>query len=395
MVEVNIDDDGSSSVVRSDGAANNSGGNKKKKSADQQKVPFYKLFGFADRLDVAGKFIYLGIYSCITSFTQVTCWMVAGERQAARIRALYLKTILLQDIGFFDTKTSTGEVVGRMSGDTILIQEAMGENGDLYSPIAGRQVLQATLGRSPCTPVLGWEVYTASNNFHWGVYIIAFIKGWQLAIVLTACITLVVLAGGTMAMIMAKMSSRGQIAYAEAGNLVEQTVGSIRTVASFTGEKHAIEKYNDKLRIAYSATVRQRLVSGTGFGTMLLVLFSTYGLSVWVGAKLIANNGYNGGQVINVILAIMTGGIVNAFASGQAAAYKMFETIERKPMIDPYETSGITLEDIRGEIELKDVYFRYPAKPDLQIFAGFSLHVPSGTTATLVGQSGSGKSVGS
>lgn len=83
---------------------------------------------------------------------------------------------------------------------------------------------------------------------------------------------------------------------------------------------------------------------------------------------------------------------LNAFASGQAAAYKMFETIKRKPTIDAYDTSGITLEDIEGEINLKDVYFRYPARPDVQIFSGFTLHVPSGTTAALVGQSGSGKS---
>lgn len=53
--------------------------------------------------------------------------MVSGERQAARIRGLYLKTILRQDIAFFDTETTTGEVIGRMSGDTILIQDAMGE----------------------------------------------------------------------------------------------------------------------------------------------------------------------------------------------------------------------------------------------------------------------------
>ena len=53
--------------------------------------------------------------------------MVTGERQATRIRGLYLKTILRQDIAFFDTETTTGEVIGRMSGDTILIQEAMGE----------------------------------------------------------------------------------------------------------------------------------------------------------------------------------------------------------------------------------------------------------------------------
>lgn len=83
---------------------------------------------------------------------------------------------------------------------------------------------------------------------------------------------------------------------------------------------------------------------------------------------------------------------MNAFASGKAAAYKMFETISRKPKIDAYETVGTVLEDIRGEIELKNVHFRYPARPDVQIFSGFSLHVPSGTTAALVGQSGSGKS---
>ena len=46
--------------------------------------------------------------------------MVTGARQAARIRGLYLKTILRQDVAFFDMETNTGEVVGRMSGDTVL-----------------------------------------------------------------------------------------------------------------------------------------------------------------------------------------------------------------------------------------------------------------------------------
>jgi len=53
--------------------------------------------------------------------------MITGERQAARIRGLYLQTILRQDVTFFDKETRTGEVVGRMSGDTVLIQDAMGE----------------------------------------------------------------------------------------------------------------------------------------------------------------------------------------------------------------------------------------------------------------------------
>lgn len=83
---------------------------------------------------------------------------------------------------------------------------------------------------------------------------------------------------------------------------------------------------------------------------------------------------------------------LTAFAAGQAAAYKMFETIKRKPLIDAYDVNGKVLEDIRGDIELKDVHFRYPARPDEDIFNGFSLFIPSGSTAALVGESGSGKS---
>ena len=53
---------------------------------------------------------------------EVAFWMCTGEIQAARIRSFYLKTILRQDIAFFDTDTSTGEVIGRMSGDTVLME---------------------------------------------------------------------------------------------------------------------------------------------------------------------------------------------------------------------------------------------------------------------------------
>ena len=83
---------------------------------------------------------------------------------------------------------------------------------------------------------------------------------------------------------------------------------------------------------------------------------------------------------------------LSAFAAGQAAACKMFETIERKPDIDAFGRSGKVLDYIRGDVELKDVYFSYPTRPDDQIFNGFSIYIPSGITAALVGESGSGKS---
>jgi ATP-binding cassette subfamily B (MDR/TAP) protein 1 len=82
----------------------------------------------------------------------------------------------------------------------------------------------------------------------------------------------------------------------------------IEQVASFTGEKKAIEKYNSKIKVAYTSTVQQGIVSSLGMGT-LLIIFCTYGLAMWYGSKLVVEKGYNGGTVMTVIIALMTGGL--------------------------------------------------------------------------------------
>ncbi|EFH44464.1 hypothetical protein ARALYDRAFT_355242 [Arabidopsis lyrata subsp. lyrata] len=282
---------------------------------------FLCYFYRGTNIQIAVKILYLAVYACVFSFLQVSCWIVTGERQSSRIRNLYLKTILRQDIEFFDTETNTGEVIGRMSGDTILIQEAMGEKVGKFIQLISTFI---------------------------GGFVVAFIRGWELTLVLMACIPLIVAVGATMALTMSKMVGNRQAAYGEAGNVVEQAVGAIRTVAAFTGEKQAIEKYNKKLEIAYKTTVKQGLVSGLGLGAMLFVIFSSYGFAVWYGAKLIMEKGYNGGQVMNVIFSVLTGGMslgetspcLNAFASGQAATFKMFKTIKRNPKIDAYDATG-------------------------------------------------------
>ncbi|GMI98930.1 P-glycoprotein 21, ATP-binding cassette B21 [Hibiscus trionum] len=322
---------------------------------------------------VALRFVYLAVGAGVAAFLQVSCWMVTGERQAARIRGLYLKTILRQDIAFFDVETSTGEVIGRMSGDTVLIQDAIGEKVGKFI-----QLVSTFLGG----------------------FVIAFIRGWLLTLVMMSAIPLLVISGGIMAMIISKMASRGQSAYAKAAIVVEQTIGSIRTVASFTGEKQAISTYNKFLDSGYKSGVNEGTAAGLGLGVVMMIIFCSYALAVWFGGRMILERGYSGGQVINVIMAVLTGSMslgqtspcMSAFAAGQAAAFKMFETIKRKPEIDPYDTAGKVLEDIRGDIELRDVCFSYPARPEEQIFNGFSLSISSGTTVALVGQSGSGKS---
>ena len=78
-------------------------------------------------------------------------------------------------------------------------------------------------------------------------------------------------------------------------------------VVSFNGENQAITKYNTFIRKAYQSSLQESVVNGLGFGLIMAILFSSYGLAVWYGSKLIVERGYNGGMVISVIMAIIMG----------------------------------------------------------------------------------------
>ncbi|GJV78218.1 ABC transporter B family member 4-like protein isoform X1 [Tanacetum coccineum] len=98
-----------------------------------------------------------------------------------------------------------------------------------------------------------------------------------------------------MSVTIAKMASHGQYAYAKASIVVEQTIGSIRTVVSFTGEKKIVKEYN---LVSCRCLIITSVSRGPGF----------------LGRRSL-------GQASLCL---------SAFAAGQAAAYKMFETKNHK-----------------------------------------------------------------
>ncbi|XP_042060312.1 ABC transporter B family member 11-like isoform X1 [Salvia splendens] len=323
--------------------------------------------------EVSLEFVYLALGCGLASFLQVSCWTITGERQSARIRRLYLQAILRQDIAYFDEKVSTGEIIEKMSSDTNLIHDAIGEKAGKFV-----QVVTTLLGG----------------------FVVAFAKGWLLALVMFSVLPLTVMSSVVIYSLGFKINSLAQKARNDAANVVHQTFGCIRTVASFNGEKQAVASYKKFLASSYKFDMFAVLSGGSEFGFHMFTMFCTYAMAVWFGAKMIIHNGYTGGEVYTVLLAMIMGssslGHVSrplaAFAAGKAAALSMFETINRTLSIDAYDTRGKILNDIRGDIELKCVTFSYPTRPKELIFDSFSLFIPNGTTVALVGQSGSGKS---
>ena len=71
-----------------------------------------------------------------------------------------------------------------------------------------------------------------------------------------------VIASGATSLFLPKMAARRPSAYAKATAVVGQTIGSFRTVASFTGEKQAVTKYNKFLVNSYESGVFEGLAAG-------------------------------------------------------------------------------------------------------------------------------------
>lgn len=83
---------------------------------------------------------------------------------------------------------------------------------------------------------------------------------------------------------------------------------------------------------------------------------------------------------------------ISAFIRAKAAAYPIFEMIERDTVSKSSSKTGRKLGKLEGHIQFKNICFSYPSRPDVAIFNNLCLDIPSGKIIALVGGSGSGKS---
>lgn len=73
------------------------------------------------------------------------------------------------------------------------------------------------------------------------------------------------------------------------------------------------------------------------------------------------------------------------------AASLLFHLIEHPTLIDSLSDLGIEMK-IKGNVDLKNISFNYPTRPNTKVLSGLSLSIKSGQTVALVGYSGCGKS---
>ncbi|XP_020197213.1 ABC transporter B family member 19 [Aegilops tauschii subsp. strangulata] len=317
--------------------------------------------------------VILAVVVVVGAYLEIMCWRIVGERSALRVRREYLKAVLRQEIGFFDTEVSTGEVMQSISSDVAQIQEVMGEK------MAG----------------FVHHVFT----FIFG-YVVGFRTSWRIALAVLAVTPVMMACGIAYKAIYGGLAANEEASYQPAGSVAQQAISSIRTVLSFVMEDRLADRYAEWLRKASPIGVKMGFAKGAGMGMIYLVTYSQWALALWYGAKLVAQGEIKGGDAIACFFGVMVGGRGLAlslsysaqFAQGTAAAGRVFEIIDREPEIDPYGAGGRALSAVRGRMEFKDVEFAYPSRPESLILYNLNLIVPAAKMLALVGISGGGKS---
>ncbi|XP_070326213.1 phosphatidylcholine translocator ABCB4 isoform X2 [Odocoileus virginianus] len=238
------------------------------------------------------------------------------------------------------------------------------------------------------------------GNFSLPGFIVGFIRGWKLTLVIMAISPILGFSTAVWAKILSAFSDKELAAYAKAGAVAEEALGAIRTVIAFGGQKRELERYQKHLENAKRIGIKKAISASISMGTAFLLIYASYALAFWYGSTLVIAKEYTIGNAITVFFSILIGAFsigqaapcIDAFASARGAAYAIFAIIDNDPTIDSFSERGHKPDNIKGNLEFKDVHFSYPARPDVKILKGLNLRVESGQTVALVGNSGCGKS---
>ncbi|KAG8658133.1 ABC transporter B family member 15 [Manihot esculenta] len=322
------------------------------------------------------KLLYVAIFVGVSAFVKGMCWTRTAERQTSRMRTEYLKSVLRQEVGFFDTQeagsSTTYQVVSTISNDANAIQVAI------------------------CEKIPDCLTYMSTFVF---CLVFSFVLSWKLALAALPLSMMFIVPGLVFGKLMMDVTMKMIESYGVAGGIVEQAISSIRTVYAYVAERETLDRFSRALQTTLGLGIKQGFAKGLMMGSMGII-YVGWAFQAWVGTYLVTSKGEKGGSIFVAGINVIMGGLsilgalpnLTSITEATVASTRIFEMIDRTPSIDSEDKKGKALSYVRGEIEFKGIYFSYPSRPDTPILNGLNLTVPAGKTVGLVGGSGSGKS---
>lgn len=304
--------------------------------------------------------------------TALRAWLFssASERVVARLRKNLFSHLIQQEIAFFDI-TRTGELLSRLSEDTQIIKNAATTN------------LSEAL-RNLSTAFIGLGFMFATS--------------WKLTLLALAIVPAISVAVRKFGRFLRELSHKTQAAAALAASIAEESFGAIRTVRSFAQEAYEISRYSSQVEETLNLGIKQARVVGLFFGGLNAASTLSVIVVVIYGANLTINGSMSPGALTSFILYSLTvgssvsglSGLYTVVMKAAGASRRVFQLLDRVSSM-PKSGNKCPLGDQDGEVELNDVWFAYPSRPDHMVLKGITLKLQPGSKIALVGPSGGGK----
>jgi len=327
--------------------------------------------GDASALDwaVAGFLAAAILYAGATYLqTYMVGWV--GTRALQDLRERIFSHLQEMSIGFF-TKRSPGILISRLTNDVEALNQLVSTG-------------VVTLFSSSLTLV--------------GAVVILLALDLKLALVTFVTFPLLIAASAIFRIVShgAYRATRERIAAVTA--YLQETLSGVRIVRSFGQEPRHAKAMTELNEANRDANLRTVYLNATYFpGVELLSAIGTAVILLYGGSQVI-----DGAIEIGVIVAFVgylqiffepiqqLSNLYTTWLAGVAAMDKIFELLET-PADMPDAPGAIDPGDLRGEIEMRGVWFSYGDDDDFAL-EGIDLHVPPGQTLALVGTTGAGKS---
>ena len=321
-------------------------------------------------------YLMLGLVGLLARSGQGACFSYASEKLTRRARDQSFRSLLHQDVSYFNAKEhSIGTLTAFLSTGTTHLNSLSGTIlGSLLSFIS-------TIG---------------------GGVILSLIVGWKLALVCSATIPIVAGCGWIRLKMLAVLDDQTRKTHEKSAAYASEAVGAIRTVASLSLERQILDRYGKILDSLASQSWRSILRASAFYAASQSCVFLCAGLGFWYGGTLIASREYTMVQFFICFAALISGsqsaGAIFSFAPDLSKAMNagrdLQELFASQPTIDTRHPKGnrIENEDCKGQLELRNLSFYYPTRPDSLVLQNFSLSIRPGQYIALVGPSGCGKS---
>ena len=188
--------------------------------------------------------------------------------------------------------------------------------------------------------------------------------------------------------------------YCRATAVAREAIVNIRTVAAFGVEDRISIQFASELNQPNKQAFLRGHISGFGYGVSQLFAFCSYALGLWYASVLIHQKESNFGDIMKSFMVLIITALAVAetlaltpdIVKGSQALGSVFGILHRKTSIEPNDSTSNIVTEIKGDIEFRNVSFKYPMRPDVTIFEDLNLKTSAGKSLAVVGQSGSGKS---